>query len=130
MAEFLKKEYRITGKGFDFGENPVSVWFDESGMRAGYGTSAKENLVAAMSWQEVESHIRSMVENGTYMSANEAFLVDESERSQIANNLYFFFRDGMGEMPEDLSINYIFPDSHAHLMEMLSGREGIDVIPM
>ena len=66
MAEFLKKEYRTTGKGFDFGENPVSVWFDESGMRAGYGTSAKENLVAAMSWQEVESHIRSMVENGTY----------------------------------------------------------------
>ena len=128
MAEFLKKEYRTTGKGFDFGENPVSVWFDESGMRAGYGTSAKENLVAAMSWQEVESHIRSMVENGTYMSANEAFLVDESERSRIANNLYFFFRDGMGEMPEELSINHIFPDSHTHLMEMLSNREEIDVI--
>ena len=128
MAEFLKKEYWTTGKGFDFGENPVSVWFDESGMRIGYGTSAKENPVAAMSWQEVESHIRSMVENGTYMSANEAFLVDESERSRIANNLYFFFRDGMGEMPEELSINHIFPDSHTHLMEMLSNREGIDVI--
>lgn len=71
MAEFLKNEYKTTGKGFEFDGNPVSLWFDEMGMRIGYGTSAKENTLAVMSWSEVESHIRVMVENGTYMSANE-----------------------------------------------------------
>ena len=121
MAEFLKKEYRTTGKGFDFGDNPVSVWFDESSMRVGYGTSAKENPVAVMSWQEVESHIRAMVENGTYMSEQEAYLVDEVERSRIAQHLFFFFRDGMGEMPEELALDTgNYPNAHARLMELLT----------
>ncbi|MGN0372091.1 MAG: DUF3849 domain-containing protein [Enterocloster sp.] len=129
MAQFLKKEYETTGKGFDFGEHPLSVWFDESGMRIGYGTSAKEAPIAEMDWQEVEKHIRSMVESGTYMSANEAFLVDESEKSRIAGHVYFFFRDGMGEMPEELELKAgNAPDSMEHLTQMLSEKEGIDTI--
>jgi len=129
MAEFLKAEYRTTGKGFTFGDDPVSVWFDESGMKAGYGTSAKENPVLDMSWAEVESHIRGMVEGGTYMNRAEAFLVDQTERARVANHIYFFFRDGMDEMPESLGIagnNY--PDGEAHLMEMLDTHEGRDAI--
>ena len=50
MAEFLKNEYKTTGKGFEFDGNPVSRWFDEMGMRISYGTSAKENPLAVMSW--------------------------------------------------------------------------------
>ena len=38
------------------------------------------------------------MENGVYMGANEAYLVDEVERSRIANHLYFFFRDGIHEI--------------------------------
>ena len=49
MAEFLKNEYKTTGKGFEFDGNPVSLWFDEMGMRIGYGTSVKENTIAVMS---------------------------------------------------------------------------------
>lgn len=36
ITEFLKNEYGTTGKGFVFDEKTVSVWFDESGMLAGY----------------------------------------------------------------------------------------------
>mgnify|MGYP002624747585 CR=1 FL=1 len=129
MAEFLKAEYRTTGKGFTFGDNPVSVWFDENGMKVGFGTSAKENTVLDMSWAEVESHIRGMVEGGSYMNRNEAFLVDQTERQRVANHIYFFFRDGMDDMPESLGIagnNY--PDGEAHLMELLSTHEGRNVI--
>ena len=53
MAEFLKNEYKTTGKGFEFDGNPVSLWFDEMGMRIGYGTSAKENTLAVMSWSYI-----------------------------------------------------------------------------
>ena len=129
MAEFLKTEYRTTGKGFTFGDSPVSVWFDEGGMKAGFGTSARENTVLEMGWAEVESHIRGMVEGGTYMNRAEAFLVDQTERARVANHIYFFFRDGLDEMPENLQIvgsNY--PDSEAHLMEMLSTSEGRNII--
>ncbi len=80
MAEFLRKEYKITGKGFEFEGKQLSVWFNEQGMTAGYGTSALENPKFTMSWQEIEKEIRSQVESGAYMGANEAYLVDEVER--------------------------------------------------
>ena len=129
MVEFLKKEYGQTGKGFEIGGHPVSVWFDEHGMSVGYGTQAKEAPIATMNWVDVESHIRSMVQNGTYMSASEAFLVDTQERKRVANQIFFFLRDGMDEAPEEIGIkagNY--PDSEERLMNLLSDHEGREKI--
>ena len=128
MAEFLKREYKTTGKGFEFDGKQVAVWFDGQGMTVGYGTSALERPKFTMGWQEIEQQIRSQVESGAYMGANEAYLVDEVERGRIADRLYFFFRDGIGEMPEELELkanNY--PDSHAGLIELLSTPEGVDL---
>ena len=129
MTAFLKKEYGTTGKGFEFDGKQIAVWFDEGGMRVGYGTSATEHPILTMEWKEIEQNIRRQVENGTYMGANEAYLVDEVERSRIANHLFFFFRDGMGEMPEELELkagNY--PDAHARLVELLSTPEDVERI--
>ena len=129
MAEFLKNEYRTTGKGFDFGSNPISVWFNESGMSIGYGMSAKENPVAVMGWQEIEGVVRSLVENGSYMGANEVFLVDAVERQRVSNDLFNFFRDGIGEIPENIPIKtYNHPESMTNLCELLSTQEGRDVV--
>ena len=129
MAEFLKNEYRTTGKGFVFDNQAVAVWFDDDGMKASYGKSAAERPAFTMTWEEVESHIRAMVEDGTYMSRSEAYLVDQAERRRVAGQIFYFFRDGLDEMPESLEIkgsNY--PDSEAHIMEMLSTHEGREII--
>ena len=129
MTEFLKNEYKTTGKGFEFDGNPVSLWFDEMGMRIGYGTSAKENTLALMSWSEVESHIRTMVENGTYISANEVFLVDAIERERVATDINNFFRDGVSEMPESLELKFSnYPASMEKLCELLATTEGRELI--
>lgn len=59
------------------------------------------------------------------MSVSEAFLVDTQERNRVANQIYFFLRDGMDEMPEELGLkagNY--SESEAKLMELLSTHEG------
>ena len=129
MTEFLKNEYKTTGKGFEFDGNLVPLWFDEMGMRIGYGTSAKENTLAVMSWSEVESHICVMVENGTYMSANEVFLVDAVERERIATDINNFFRDGISEMPESLELKFSnYPASMERLCELLSTTEGRELI--
>ena len=37
MTDFLRREYGSTGKGFNFGEEQISVWFDENGMSAAHG---------------------------------------------------------------------------------------------
>ena len=129
MAEFLKNEYKTTGKGFDFGDNPISVWFNESGMGIGYGMSAKENPVAVMGWTEIEGVVRSMVEQGSYMGANEVFLVDAIERQRVSNDLFHFFRDGIGEVPENILIkSYNYPESMTNLCELLSTQEGRDIV--
>ncbi len=129
MAEFLKNEYGTTGKGFDFEGDPVSVWFDSSGVGIGYGMSAQENQIAAMDWREIEGVIRSMVENGSYMGANEAFLVDAVERERVSNDLYFFFRDGIAEIPESIPIQvYDHPESIQNFCEFLSTQEGRNII--
>ena len=129
MAEFLKKEYGTTGKGFEFDGKQVSVWFNEQGMTAGYGTSALENPRFTMSWQEIEAVIRSQVESGAYMGANEAYLVDEVERSRIATYAAYFFYDGIGELPEELFEKVgNRSDAHAKMVELLSSPEGIDLV--
>ena len=129
MAAFLKKEYGTTGKGFDFHGIQIAVWFDENGLRAGYGTSATENPVASLSWEEIEQNIRTQVENGTYMSKDEAFLIDEFERRALASHIYFFFRDGIDEMPEEfVAGNNLYPDVHERLIELLSTEDGIKLI--
>ena len=129
MAEFLKNEYKTTGKGFDFGDNPISVWFNESGMSIGYGMSAKENPVAVMGWTEIEGVVRSMVEQGSYMGVNEVFLVDAIERQRVSNDLFHFFRDGIGEVPEDIPIkSYNYPESMTKLCDLLSTQEGRDIV--
>ena len=129
IAEFLKNEYQTTGKGFEFNGKPISSWFDETGMCVGYGTSAKENLVARMDWQEIEHHIRSMVENGTYMSSNEVFLVDSTERERVAQDIYFFFCEGMQEMPVSLELNASnYPESISHLCDLLADKNGLEQI--
>ena len=126
MAAFLRKEYGVTGKGFIFDGKQFAVWFDADGMRIGRGVSAWENMALSMSWPEVEQNIRSQVESGTYMSASEIYLVDEAERGRIADSFYFFFRDGMGELPEGLGLQATnHPDSHAALVRMLADSEGI-----
>ena len=129
MAEFLKKEYETTGKGFVFDGKQVAVWFDERGMTAGYGTSALENPRFTMSWQEIEEQIRTQVESGTYMGTNEAYLVDEVERSRIATFTAYFFYDGMGEMLEEIFEKVgNRSDAHAKMAELLSTSEGIDLV--
>ena len=91
MEAFLRKEYATTGKGFEIDGKQIAVWFDESGMRVGYGTSATEQPLVKMDWKEIESHIRRQVENGTYMSDNEAYLVDSVERDRIAGHIFSSF---------------------------------------
>ena len=129
MADFIKSEIGTTGKGFEFDGQRVSVWFDENGMSIAPGNSAQVDFATTYSWSLYEEFTRQMVENGTYMSRNEAFFVDTTERSRVAEQIYYFFRDGMDDMPESLAIkgnNY--PDSHAHIADLLSTHDGRELL--
>lgn len=129
MTDFLRREYGSTGKGFNFGEEQISVWFDENGMLAAHGNSALEHTELKLSWEEIEKIIRSQVEAGTYMDSTEAFMVDYYERKRIANQLYFFYRDSIGEFPKRIGISgYNYPREEEYLMDLLSKPDKVQDI--
>ena len=129
MADFLKNEYGKCGKGFVYDGRKISVWFDENGMTIGGGTSAHKNVLKAMTWQEIEAEIRTQIEDGSYMGSSEAFLVPQEESHRIANAVDFFFRDGLGEYPEELGMDTPdYPDTEKHLSEMILDKDGIQTV--
>lgn len=56
------------------------------------------------------------------MGANEAYLTDEAERDRIAGYLFFFFRDGMGELPEERPKAGNYPEAHARMSTFYKRR--------
>lgn len=129
MVIFLQKEYGETGKGFRLGGEQISVWFNKDGMYAAHGTSAFEHTEAHLSWSAVESVIRGQIEAGGYIDSNEAYLADQFVRKELADMLFFYYRDSVGVFPEKLGFNgYDYPVQHERITDMLSNGEDIQRI--
>ncbi len=129
MADFLQKEYGETGKGFQLGGEQISVWFNKDGMYAAHGTSAFEHTEVHLSWSAVESVIRGQIEAGSYIDSNEAYLADQFVRKELADMLFFYYRDSVGAFPEKLGFDgYDYPVQHERITDMLSNGEDIQRI--
>lgn len=131
MAAFLQKEYGETGKGFIFGNGlKTSVWFNADGMRISYGSSARQPNAEVYSWGKIESIIRKMIENGTYMSADEISCIDEIEEKRIANMAVTFFYDIVNETPEELDFlkKHIWSDAEMNMQKMFSIKENLQLL--
>ena len=126
MADFLQKEYGETGKGFQLGGEQISVWFNKDGMYAAHGTSAFEHTEIHLSWSAVESVIRGQIEAGSYIDSKEAYLVDQFVRNELADMLFFYFRDSVGTFPEELGISgYNYPGEHEYIVDMLTQEDEV-----
>ena len=126
MTAFLQKEYGETGKGFQFGGEQISVWFNQDGMYAAHGTSAFEHTEVHLSWSAVESVIRGQIEAGNYIDSNEAYLADQFVRKGLADMLFFYFRDSVGTFPEELGISgYNYPGEHEYIVDMLTQEDEV-----
>ena len=126
MADFLQKEYGETGKGFQLGGEQISVWFNEDGMYAAHGTSAFEHTELHLSWSAVESVIRGQIEAGSYIDSNEAYLAEQFVRKELADMLFFYFRDSVGTFPEELGIRgYNYPGEHEYIVDMLTQEDEV-----
>ena len=129
MEDFLQKEYGETGKGFQLGGEQISVWFNKDGMYAAHGTSAFEHTEAHLSWSAVESVIRGQIEAGNYIDSNEAYLADQFVRKELADMLFFYYRDSVGAFPEKLGFDgYDYLVQHERITDMLSNGEDVQRI--
>ncbi|KPU45061.1 RNA polymerase-associated protein RapA [Oxobacter pfennigii] len=126
-AEFLAREYKKGGKGFQFGEKQVSVWFDDTGLTFGRGKSAlfaREQL--HLTWEQAADRIRALLESGQYAAPDTLDEALYNEHQELAERLLFFYRDDLRdfrEMPEGWrSEKGGFPDDAAQVRELLRDK--------
>ena len=125
LADFLKKEYGISGKGFEISGNQISVWCTDKGMSFGYGKTATENPFLTMTWYDVQAKVSDMIANGDYLDSKEAFLADQIYRRELSSQIYFFFRDTLGEDSVTIGGDLgLFPNTSNRIMEILADDGG------
>ena len=79
MAEFLKQEYGMGGKGFTFEGEPLCVWYDEEGMNFSRGNAARFRAPLKLSWKRVEDYTHELIVSGRYMEEAEVWHVPAQE---------------------------------------------------
>jgi len=130
LVDFLRKEYRVGGKGFEINGKEIAIWYDEDGMRFGHLRKANKEYFMSFSWEEVESKISALIESGDYLSREEAENSEKIYKSELATNIFFFCRDVIDEYPEELGefLGNNFPSTEALIEKSLSTKEGRDAL--
>ena len=128
-AEFLQREYKSGGKGFQFGNQQISAWFNESGITLGVGKSAVQSRDSVhLSWEQVETRIRELFYAGLYVSRDTFKQAVENEHAELAERLLFFYRDSLRdfrEMPEEWRAGKGgFPDDKENVKKLLLDKDG------
>lgn len=136
-ARFLREHYRTNGTGFYFHERPISIWYDETGMRIARGTSARGNHAVLLSWEQAAKRIRELLDLGRYMPQEELDRAADFERQELANRLWHLRQDfekeavDAGYLPTVHSIYSTgkgFPDEAKAIKELLESPESLAVI--
>jgi len=129
-ADFLKQEYGSGGKGFLFGGNHVAVWFNDSGIHVAVGDTALNAADASLvTWEQAARRIRELLDMGRYMSQNELDKVDSFKIQELAQKLYFLYRDDVGHLPQDWTVKgSLHADSVPVIAEQLCDPEPLRLI--
>ncbi len=94
MAVSLRREFGRGGRGFAIDGASYAVWFDENGLAINSGKSARYDRESLrLSWTEVESRIRRLVENGGYLSPERAAKTWDNEAHELAESLWYLRQD-------------------------------------
>ena len=122
-ADFLKKEYGDGGKGFEFGDNHVSIWFNDSGIHIAMGETALNAADASLiTWEQAAKRIRELLNMGRYAPQSELNKADGIEIKAIADHVWFLNHDLADDAEFFMDADLFkggFPDSTARIAEMI-----------
>lgn len=129
-AAFLREEYGTGGRGFYTDNQPVSMWFDGTGVRIVQGRSVEKAAGhISLTWEQAAKRVMELLTLGRYLPKKELKRADEAERAEIAGGLYFFFRDDYQNLPQEWKAEGSgAQEVQAHIIDMLSREEGIEDI--
>ena len=127
-TEFVKREYRKGGKGFQIDGNEYSVWFDETGMQIAVGHTVTDHILdkAFLSWKDVSGRIHQLLDQGEYAPQSVLDAARSNAVKEHAQALAYMKGDmaeGVAEIvfdEEDLPhLHSIYPEITDYLEEKL-----------
>ena len=127
-TEFVKREYRKGGKGFQIDGNEYSVWFDETGMQIAVGHTVTDQILdkAFLSWEDVSGRIHQLLGQGEYAPQSVLDVARSNAVKEHAQALAYMKGDmaeGVAEIvfdEEDLPhLRSIYPEITDYLEEKL-----------
>ena len=127
-TEFVKREYRKGGKGFQIDGKEYSVWFDETGMQIAVGHTVTDHILdkAFLSWEDVSGRIHQLLDQGEYAPQSVLDAARSNAVKEHAQALAYMKGDmaeGVAEIvfdEEDLPhLRSIYPEITDYLEEKL-----------
>ena len=127
-TEFVKREYRKGGKGFQIDGSEYSVWFDETGMQIVVGHTVTDQILdkAFLSWEDVSGRIHQLLDQGEYAPQSVLDAARNNAVKEHAQTLAYMKGDmaeGVAEIvfdEEDLPhLHSIYPEITDYLEEKL-----------
>ena len=131
-TEFVKREYRKGGKGFQIDGNEYSVWFDEAGMQIAVGHTVTDHILdkAFLSWEDVSGRIHQLLDQGEYAPQSVLDAARSNAVKEHAQALAYMKGDmaeGVAEIvfdEEDLPhLRSIYPEITDYLEEKLEDSQ-------
>ena len=131
-TEFVKREYRKGGKGFQIDGNEYSVWFDETGMQIAVGHTVTDHVLdkAFLSWEDVSGRIHQLLDQGEYAPQSVLDAARSNAVKEHAQALAYMKGDmaeGVAEIvfdEEDLPhLRSIYPEITDYLEEKLEDSQ-------
>ena len=131
-TEFVKREYRKGGKGFQIDGKEYSVWFDETGMQIAVGHTVTDQILdkAFLSWEDVSGRIHQLLNQGEYAPQSVLDAARDNALKEHAQALAYMKGDmaeGVAEIvfdEEDLPhLRSIYPEITDYLEEKLEDSQ-------
>ena len=131
-TEFVKREYRKGGKGFQIDGKEYSVWFDETGMQIAVGHTVTDHILdkAFLSWEDVSGRIHQLLDQGEYAPQSVLDAARSNAVKEHAQALAYMKGDmaeGVAEIvfdEEDLPhLRSIYPEITDYLEEKLEDSQ-------
>ena len=131
-TEFVKREYRKGGKGFQIDGKEYSVWFDETGMQIAVGHTVTDQILdkAFLSWEDVSGRIHQLLDQGEYAPQSVLDAARSNAVKEHAQALAYMKGDmaeGVAEIvfdEEDLPyLRSIYPEITDYLEEKLEDSQ-------
>jgi hypothetical protein len=142
-AAFLRDEYlrgrfkyhsaKGGGKGFQFGNDKTSAWWNEDGIKIGRGDSAIfARDFAIITWEQAAERIKQLYDAGHFVNHDVLEEALHNEYSEMADSLLCLYRDDFTvvdgiEMPENWEYKGTWPDTAERIVAFLkdTGEYGV-----